>query len=150
MMGTKSRMEKKKRTREQIERNREWVPNPAIKRCTTEKDVAARTARRVSTCHKMPVCEAGVTNTKTSNTSSRCRVRCVEEPHRSTVGLIKASLFPAVQRACQDSRIARVTKDKVSDGRRRLVHIATRSALSLPGSPKWDGTQQKETSLRRE
>ena len=30
-----------------------------------ERDVAARTARRVSVCHEMPLCDPGVTNMKT-------------------------------------------------------------------------------------
>ena len=31
----------------------------SIKRCTTERDVAARIARRVRVCHEMHVCSKG-------------------------------------------------------------------------------------------
>ena len=39
---------------------------------------------------------------------------------------------------------------KKYDGGRGLARLATRSEFSLPGSPTWDGIQQKEMSLRWE
>ena len=58
----------------QRERERDAVRDGEIVRKETEigevhqreKDVAARTVRRVRAYHKMPVCEPGVSNTKTS------------------------------------------------------------------------------------
>ena len=67
-----------------------------------EGNVAAWTAGRVGAGHEMPMCEQDVTNTKTDQ-----RHPSVSELRLSTVGLIRASLLPAVwlvsQRACQDT-----------------------------------------------